>query len=74
MATPGAKRKFEINPMKNYATRPERSEEAAALRGKNPRWGAMSAATHPGPKALPPPWRPKPRRTARAEERKFQVG
>src|SRR6476646_1364936 len=34
----------------------------------------MSAATHPRPKALPPPWQPQPRRTARAEERKLPDG
>ena len=54
--------------MKNYATRP------ASLRCENSRWGAMSAAGHPGPKALPPPWLPKPWRATRSEERKFQDG
>jgi hypothetical protein len=34
----------------------------------------MSAAGHPGPEALPPRWRPKPRGTPRSQERKFQDG
>ena len=46
----------------------------AALRGKNPRWGAMSAATHPGPKALPPPWRPQPGAPRGVKNGNFKTG
>src|SRR6478752_10134481 len=40
MGTPGAKRKFEINPMKNYATRPGDLK-------KQPRCGARTRAGAP---------------------------
>jgi glucans biosynthesis protein len=47
MATPGAKRKFEINPMKNYATRP-------GYLNQRPRCGARTRA---GPPCRRPPVR-----------------
>ena len=34
---------------------------------------AAQAATRPGPKAVPPPWWPEPRRAPQSQEWKFQV-
>ena len=42
------------------------------MRRENPGRGAMPAAGHPWPQAVPPAWRVEPRRAARAKERKLQ--